>query len=153
MNNRRPNNNQRYQHDNRHQNNGYQHNNRSQQDPNRYRRQELERELTRLNRLITEVDAEVDALYLVGMQIEADLRAHSQKIPVTLAQEITRTLTNALHVPFMPPAYRNWDYERRGMLRAQNDLKYKLIRLASKRQSLEIQIGQIQIDIDQLKYY
>lgn len=152
MNNRHQNNN-RYQQSNRHQNNGYQNNNRYQQDPNHYRLQDLQRELTRLNRLIAEVDAEVDALYFVGVQIDADLQAHYQKIPATIALEITRTVSNALHVPFMPPAYRNWDYERRGMLRAQENLKYKLIRLASKRQSLEIQIGQIQIDIDQLRYY
>src|SRR5262249_32737711 len=131
------------QQNNRYQNNGYQQNNRSQNsDPNRYKRQDLERELRQLNRQLTELDGQIDALFFQGQQLETDLQVHTQAIPATIALEIGRAVANALHVPFLPPAYRNWHYKRQAMLQAQNRLKYRAIELKFQRDALEQQIGQ-----------
>lgn len=142
------------QHNNRHQqnrNNGYQQN-RSQYDPNRYRRQDLERDLRYLHRKLSELDGKIDALFFQGKQLEADIQAHNQAIPATIALEIGRALANAIRVPFLPPAYRNWHYKREAMLQAQDRLKYRAIELKFQRDALEQQIGQIEIDIELLKY-
>jgi chromosome segregation ATPase len=137
---------------NRYQSNGYQQNNRYQQDPNRYRRQDLERELRQLQRRLAELDGQIDGLFFQGQQLEADLQAHNQAIPATIALEIGRALANAIRVPFLPPAYRNWHYKREAMLQAQNRLKYRAIELKFQRDALEQQIGQTETDIEILKY-
>ncbi len=123
-----------------------------QYDPHRYQRQDLERELRQLNRRLAELDCEIDALFFQGQQLEADLRIHHQKIPATIALEIGRAVANAIRVPFLPPMYRNWDYERQSMLRAQQRLKYRAIELKYKRDALEQHIGQVHIDLDHLRY-
>jgi hypothetical protein len=143
--------NHRYQ-QNHYQHNGSQYHNRSQYDPNRYKRQDLERELRQLYHRLTELDSQIDALWYQGRQLEADLQAHHQAIPATVALEIGRAVANALHVPFLPPMYRNWHYKRERLLEAQRNLKYRAIQLKAQRDVLEQQIAQTQIDIDLLKY-
>jgi predicted nucleic acid-binding Zn-ribbon protein len=148
-----PMNQQSYNNRNQQQNGRYQqNNNRFQQDPNRYKRQDLERELRQLNRRLTELDGQIDALFFQGQQLEADLFAHNQAIPATIAMEIGRALANAIHVPFLPAMYRNWHYKREAMLQAQNRLKYRAIELKFQRDALEQQIGQTETDIEMLQY-
>lgn len=144
--------NQHNQQNNRYQNNGYQQNNRYQQDPNRYKRQDLERELRQLQRQLIMLDGQIDALFFQGQQIEADLQTHNHAIASTIALEIGRALANAIRVPFLPPAYRNWHYRKEALLQAQNRLKYRAIELKYQRDSLEQQIAQTETDIEMLRY-
>ena len=118
-------------------NSGHQYNNRyQQQDPNRYRRSELERELRFLHRRLSDLDGKIDALKFTGLQMEADLHAHQFALPSTIAWEVGRALANALHVPFLPPAGRTWYYKRQAILQAMDRLKYRAIELKYQRDAL-----------------
>lgn len=152
MNNRNHNRNQ--QNNGYQQGNGYQQQNRYQQsDPHRWERQNLERELRQLQRQLTLLDARIDAVGAQGVQLEADLLAHNQAIPATIAMEIGRALANALRVPYLPSAARGWYYKRERMLQIQNNLKYQAIALFHQREALVQQIDQLMIEIDLLNYH
>ena len=144
--------NHRFTHRHQHAQNAGSQQRRFQYDPSRSRRQELERELRFLHRKLSDLDGQIDILFVQGQQLEADLQAHHGMIPAAIALEIGRAVTNALHVPFLPPAYRNWHYKRQALLTAQNRLKYRAIELKQRRDALEQQIGQIDIEIDLLRY-
>lgn len=135
------------------QNNGSQQNRSQQADPHRYERQNLERELRFQRSRLTTLDASIDALRTQGRQLEADIQAHHQAIPAAVALEIGRAITNAIGIPFLPPAYRNWHYKRERLLQAESNLRYRAIGLKAQRDALVQQIEQIQIDIDLLKYF
>lgn len=142
-----------YQNTYQQQNSGYQQQNRSQQaDPNRWERQNLERELRQKQGQLTMLDARIDALGVQGKQIEADLQAHTATIPAAVVTEILRAVTNAVGIPFLPQAYRNWYYKRERLLQLENRLRYQAIAFYHQRQALVEQIEQLAIDIDLLKY-
>lgn len=135
------------------QNNHYQQQNRSQQhDPNRSEKQQLERELRQLQHQLTTLDGQIDGLFFQGRQLEADLRQHQHAIPAAVATEILRAATNAIGLPFLPPAYRNWNYKRERLLQMESNLRYRAIALKTQRDALVQQIEKIQIDIDLLRY-
>lgn len=146
--------NNRYQQNNRYQGNGTQQNYRYQQaDPHRWERHNLERELRQLHSRLTTLDAQIDALFFQGQQLDRDIRQHHSSIPATVALEIGRAITNAIGIPFLPPAYRNWHYKRERLLQLESNLKYRAIALKQQRDALVQQIEQTQIDIDLLKYH
>lgn len=134
------------------QNNGYQQSRYQQQDPNRYRRQDLEREQRQLQGRLAELEADIDALGAQGRLLEADIQAHNRSIPAAVALEIGRAMTKAIGIPFLPSAYRNWHYKRERMLQIQSNLKYRAVQLFSKREALVQRIEQITIELDLLKY-
>lgn len=149
MNNQRHNNNHRQNHQQ--QNNSYQHNS-YQNDPNRWERQNLEREQRQLNRQLSLLDARIDALGAQGAQLEADIRAHDATIPATVAAEAGRAILNALRFPHLPSAARGWYYKRERMLQIRSNLKHQAIILYHQRESLVQQIEQVQAEIELLKY-
>lgn len=146
--------NNRYQQNNRYQGTGTQQNNRSQQaDPHRWERQSLERELRHLHSRLAALDAQIDALFFQMQQLDRDIQQHHSSIPATVALEIGRAITNAVGIPFLPQAYRNWHYKRERLLQMESNLKYRAIALKQQRDALIQQIEQTQIDIDLFKYH
>ncbi len=134
------------------QSNGYQQNRSQQADPNRWERQNLEREQRQLQQRLSMLDARIDALGAQGAQLEADLVAHHAAIPATIAAEVGRAIANAIRLPHLPSAARGWYYKRERMLQLQTNLKHQAITLYYQREALVQQIDQLQTEIELLKY-
>lgn len=135
------------------QQNTYQHgaHNRSQYNRSRdqaSRKEQLERELHWLERDLTSLDAQIDALDEKGKLLEAAKNTHMQSIPWAIAQVALSTLG----VRHLPPVARTWHYKYQQYLRAEEALKQHAVTLHYKREALAAQIEHIEINIDMLQF-
>jgi hypothetical protein len=135
------------------QGNGSQHHRSQQSDPNRWERENLEREQRQLQHQLSMLEARIDALGAQGAQLDADMAAHHAAIPATVAAEVGRAIASAIRLPYLPSAARGWYYKRERMLQLKTNLQHLAITLHAQREALVQQIEQIHIDIDLLKYH
>ena len=112
------------------------------------RRELLDLDVHDLERELSKIDSEIDGIGTKSQLLVTARETHMQVAPLAIAQVALSTLG----MKYLPPVARLWYTKYQGYNRAEEALKFRCAELWEKRNSLNLQIEQVKVEIELLQF-